>query len=263
MSHTKAHEISGLRLRVARLSGAAAAGRTGPTVGFGVPAIDHALPDIGLRRALHEVAGAAAEVEHGGAAALFVAGALARHAGPVLWVMEWPDLYAPALAAAGLSPQRVIYVEAGRHVLAAMEEGLRAGGLAGVVGEANGRVTLTASRRLQLAAEAYGVPAFLLRRSRSFNDPRLQEPSAAATRWRLASLPSPPPVVHAPDVPGLSRALWRLDLIRCRGGEAASWIVEACDAQGRLRLVSDLLHRPAAEDRRSAGAGGPLRHFGA
>ncbi len=52
-------------------------------------------------------------------------------------------------------------------------------GLAGVVGETSARVTLTASRRLQLAAETSGVPAFLLRRSRTFDDPRLSEPNAA------------------------------------------------------------------------------------
>lgn len=50
-------------------------------------------------------------------------------------------------------------------------------------------------------------------RSRRFDDPRLLEPNAATTRWRVAPLPSPPPVPDAPSVPGLARAVWRLDLI--------------------------------------------------
>jgi protein ImuA len=46
-----------------------------------------------------------------------------------------------------------------------IEEGVRCPGLPGVVGEI-GRLSLTASRRLQLAAEATGVVALVLRRWR-------------------------------------------------------------------------------------------------
>ncbi len=48
-------------------------------------------------------------------------------------------------------------------MLLAMEEGLRHADLAAVVCEMSGRFGLTASRRLQLAAEASGVTAFALR----------------------------------------------------------------------------------------------------
>jgi protein ImuA len=44
-----------------------------------------------------------------------------------------------------------------------MEEGLKCRGLAAVVGEAT-RLSLTASRRLQLAAGESGVTAILIRR---------------------------------------------------------------------------------------------------
>jgi protein ImuA len=210
--------------------------------------------------ALHEAAGAGPDTEHGAAAALFVAGILARHPGPVLWVVEHADLFAPGLAAAGLHPDRVIYAEAGKPdaVLQAMEEGLRQPGLAGVVGEIGGRLTLTASRRLQLAAETAGTIAFALRRSRKHDDPALAEPSAAVTGWRIAALPSPPPLPHAPDTPGLGRQRWLLDLVRCRGGGAKkSWIVEACDATGCLGLVADTGDGSVAPARqRSLGASG-------
>jgi len=243
--------IQTLRARIARMEHGHLRPR-GPALLLN-PSIDAVLPAGGLLPgALHEVAGAGPDTEHGAAAALFVAGILARQRGPVLWVVEHADLFAPGLAAAGLHPDRVIYAEAGKPdaVLQAMEEGLRQPGLAGVVGEVGGRLTLTASRRLQLAAETVGTIAFALRRSRKHDDPALAEPSAAVTSWRVAALPSPPPLPHAPDTPGLGRQRWRLDLVRCRGGSGKkSWIVEACDATGCLSLVADIGDGSAAPAR--------------
>src|SRR3546814_6757865 len=72
--------------------------------------------------------------------------------------MTQSDLFAPALALAGLDPDRVIYVEARDEtsLLSCFEEGLRHGGLGGVIAEA-ARLSMTASRRLQLAAESTGT----------------------------------------------------------------------------------------------------------
>ena len=233
-----------LRARVARIERAQRPGVQAP-VPLGLAPIDTLLPDGGLARgALHEAMGAGPDTEHAAAATLFLAGVLARLTGPVLWVLRQADLFAPGLAAAGLSPARIIFVEAGKEVLPAMEEGLRHGGLAAVVGEVAGKLTLAASRRLQLAAEQTGVLALLLRRSQGFDDPLLREPSAAVTRWRVAALPSQPL-----PAPGLGRARWRFDLLRCRGGEPGSWIVEACDEKGRLHLVSDAADGSAAPAR--------------
>jgi len=216
-----------------------------PALSLGA-AIDAHLPAGGLARgALHEVAGAGAESEHAAAAALFVAGALARLPGPVIWALGRTAAFAPpfppALAAVGLHPDRVIYAQAGRPeaVLMVMEEGLRQPGLAGVVGEVEGGLSLTASRRLQLAAQASGVIGFVIRRSLRHDDPALATPIAALTRWRITPLPSPPPLAHAPDV-GLGPARWRLALWRCRGGMPRDWITEACDADGRLGFPGDL-----------------------
>ena len=99
---------------------------------FGIAEVDSRLPGGGLALgALHEVAGGGNGAIDGAAAALFAAGIAARTKGKVLWCITRPDLFAPALAQAGLAPDRVIYVEAGddRAVLACMEEGLRHGGL--------------------------------------------------------------------------------------------------------------------------------------
>jgi protein ImuA len=195
---------------------------------FGLAPLDAALGG-GLRLgALHEIVGG----EEGEAAAtLFLAGLLARLEGPVLWVARTRDIFAPGLANAGLHPDRVLYVQAPNEkaVLAVLEEGLRHGGLVAVVGETQ-RLGLTASRRLQLAAETTGTLALVLRRRAGSKT----EPNAALTRWRVSALPSAP--LAAPGVAGLGPARWHLALERCRGGEAQSFIVEVCDAKGRLGL---------------------------
>jgi len=104
--------IEELRERIRRLEGAA--GRRRLVLPFGIKAIDRHLPDGGLALgALHEVAGGGHGAINGAAAALFTAGIAARTRGKVLWCITRPDLFAPALAQAGLAPDRVIYVEAG------------------------------------------------------------------------------------------------------------------------------------------------------
>ena len=244
--------IEDLRATVARLERNRDTPQAPPPLPFGLPDLDDALPGGGLARgALHEMAGTGADIQHGAAAALFAAGILARMDGKVLWVLEQGDLFAPGLAAAGLHPDRVIYAEAGRRdTLLVMEDGLRHRGLAGVVAELSGRIGLTASRRLQLAAEKSGVTALLLRRpgpSCRNAEAELAGANAAVTRWRIAAQPSAPPIPGSPEVPGLGRAAWRLDLLRNRGGRTGSWIVEACDASGRLDMVAPLAHRPPAQ----------------
>jgi protein ImuA len=206
------------------------------------------LPGGGLALgAVHEITEQGTDGARASLSALFAAGILARLPGPVIWCLHSRDLFAPALARVGLHPDRVIYCETWKDadVLPAMEEGLRHGGLAGVVGELV-RLPLTPSRRLQLAAEASGVIAFALRRSGSASD----EANACFSRWRVSPSPSGPMVGF-----DMGRAQWRLDLLRCRGAEANTFIVEACDATGRLAVPADLGDRsPAAQEWRLATA---------
>ena len=224
----------------------------GPVLPFGVPEIDEHLPHGGLPRGhLHEAIEGGAASQYAGLATLFVAGTVARMQGPVLWCLRGRDLFAPALARVGLHPDRVIFCETwkDRDVLPAMEEGLKCGGLAGVVGEVS-RLSLNASRRLQLCAGESGVTALVIRRWRNATEQSaMGEPNAAATRWRVAPHPSP-----ASGFEGLPRQHWQLDLLRIRGGEPHSWIVEACDATGHLALPAALADRSAAasEQRRAA-----------
>ncbi len=213
---------------------------------FGVGALDARLPGGGLTfGALHEVAGGADGALHGAAAARFAAGILARADGEVLWCLRQRDLFAPSLAQVGLPPERVIFAEAGDEagVLASMEEGLRWPGLAGVIGEV-AKLSMTASRRLQLAAEKSGQMAIAIRRWRRVADAAdLGQPTAAATRWRVSALPSSPL-----PVPGVGRPRWFLELLRCRAGDAFDIELEACDAKGHLRLPAPLAHRPVGPE---------------
>lgn len=206
--------------------------------------LDSRLPGGGLPLgALHEIAGGAAGVVDATAAALFAAGILARIEGPILWCMTRADLFAPALAQAGLDPDRVIYVEAGDEtaLLACFEEGLRHGGLSGVVAEV-ARLSMTNSRRLQLAAEGSGTIGIALRRWRRMAEAAdFGQPTASATRWRVTHVPSAPL-----PVPGVGRHRWFVELIRCRAGESADFLVEACDAKGHLALPADLADGSAA-----------------
>lgn len=215
-----------------------------PTLPFGVAGLDAALPGGGLALgALHQIHEGGPRGRYAATAVLFAGGILARLNGPVLWCLHSRDLFAPALARVGLHPDRVVYCETWRdtEVLPAMEEGLRHRGLAGVVGELT-RMTLTPSRRLQLAAEGSGVTALVVHRLCA-GEAAEPEPSAARTRWRVAPAPSD----------GMSRRMgrprWRLELQRSRGGAPGAWIVEACDAQGRLAVPASLADRPAAPER--------------
>jgi protein ImuA len=242
--------IESLRAQVWQIEGRHR--RSASVLPFGLIEMDSRLPGGGLvLGALHEIAGGGNGAIDGAAAALFAAGIAARTEGKVLWCVTRPDLFAPALAQAGLKSDRAIYLEGGdeKTVLACFEEGLRHGGLGAAVAEV-AQLTMAASRRLQLAAEGSGTMGLALRRwRRQAEAADFGHPTAAITRWRISALPS-----TALPVPGVGRPRWLVELIRCRAGESADFEVEACDDAGRLALPSDLVHGPrqAKTRRRSA-----------
>lgn len=225
MSHPTAKQalLAELRARLARLDHGDRTDR--PILPLGLAAVDRVLPGGGLARGcLHELCG---ETERA-AAAGFAAALLGRLAadGHALWIGPRGDLYAPGLAAQGLPPERLIVVQARARDarLWALEEALRSPGLTAVLAEVD-RLTLTQSRRLQLAAEAQGVTAFLLRPPSACGAPNAAPgaaPTAAMTRWRITPLAD-----AATD--DASRAWepprWRVELVRCRGGRTGAWAI--------------------------------------
>lgn len=235
--------IEGLRARIRRLEGGMSADTVSGSrlAALGDPRIDAHLPGGGLPRAcLHAISGG------DGAATGFCAGLLARLVGArgtALWCRRDGDLYGPGLAAFGLTPERLIVVRARRpaDVFWAMEEALRSGAPAAVLGEA-ATVEPTAARRLQLAAEAGGVTGLLLTGNGGM-------PLPAASRWRVATVASAENRGFLPTAPR-----WQVELLSCRGGRPAEWTMEWRDGTGSatagatahgFAVVADLCHRPA------------------
>lgn len=212
---------------------------------FHIDALDGRLGG-GLRAgALHEIAPYTASLADDASATLFLAGIAAREArsvrAPVLWVSCRNDLYAPGLAQAGLCSADVIHAQPrdDASLLAVVEDAVRDGTPSAVVAEAS-KVSMVATRRLQLAAAEADLPVLLLRRQRRRAIDPFAEPSAAWTRWRVGSAPSARLVVA-----GVGRARWSLELVRQRNGQPFSIIVEGCDETGRLAVPAVSAHRAA------------------
>ena len=207
---------------------------------------------------LHEAAGGA-DLD-GPAALAFLAALLVRlgragRRGPVA-VCQGPHraggsaarLYGPGWRDLGLDPGELLLVGArrDREMAWAMEECLRSGALAAVLGE-TGRMSFVASRRLALAARESRTPALLLRGD------GLGTASAACSRWRVTTLspdreagcadPFDTPLF---DTGALGRPRWRLELLRCRGGRPATCDVEWNRETGDFGMAAALADRPAA-----------------
>ncbi|MGH6977064.1 MAG: ImuA family protein [Stellaceae bacterium] len=186
-----------------------------------------ALPAL-PRAGLHEIEGDGAA--SGFAAAL--AGLLASGRGRVLWCTplaarrEIGTLYGAGLAACGLDPARLIVASPRqtRDALWTMEEALRGGVFAAVIGEIE-TLPPIAARRLQLAAEAHATAALLLLPSRT------RGVGVGMTRWRATSAPG---------------GGWHIELARCRGGASGTWLVEWNHATHRFDLVAVSGERPGA-----------------
>jgi hypothetical protein len=186
---------------------------------------------------------------------------------PVLWIAPrrkiYETLYAPGLAAFGFDPYDraagLILVRARTmtEILWAMEEGLREPGIGAVVAELPmGSVPdLTASRRLQLAAEAGGTMALLLHdgghlgpnvgagagismssgtySGANSGKTQILPPSACLTRWLVASRAAPSETPESEQiVEGVSGAgppffdetpYWQAGLVRCKGAAPQHW----------------------------------------
>lgn len=143
--------------------------------------------------------------------------------------------------------ERSIFVEAAGAAerVWAIDLALRCAAVAAVI--ADGRaLSMADSRRLQIAAAAGGAPAWLARPARERG-----ELSAARTRWLVAPEPSL-----------TSQQTWRVELLRCKGGQPAPgsarlWAVRRDDATGRIHewaardgdLAPRLADRPPAPAR--------------
>ena len=131
--------------------------------------------------------------------------------------------YPPGLAAFGLDPDRLVVIRAHKReeALWAAEQGLAAPGAVVVcaLGARGKPLDLKATRRLLLFGERHQSRCLLVR--------RLDEASAAWTRWRVAPAQS-----EAPDRE-LGPPSFALDLARSRGGPAGARFTVEWNAHSR------------------------------
>ncbi|MDP9421461.1 MAG: hypothetical protein M3Q19_01285 [Pseudomonadota bacterium] len=189
-------------------------------VPLGEEALDSRLRGGLVQAALHEVyAAAAADAASAAAFALLLAWCGSRTK-PIFWVREAVGArsgarpYGHGLAELGIAPDALFLVDA-PNTIAALRAGAditRCGAVGAVIIEPVGKapaLDLTASRRLALAAGHSGVMTFLLRTGAE------PVPSAAHTRWQVASAQSMPFPANAPGLP-----TFEVTLLRHRGGVA-------------------------------------------
>ena len=230
--------LADLRQQLADLSRGAATQDAG-RVGFGAALLDAQLGGGLERAALHELlADDVADQPTAVAVALGRAGRAAEGR-PMLWVRQDAQGMAvgrphpPGLAELGLDPAQLLLVrtEDAMATLRAGADGARCAALGAVLIEPFGaprQLDLTASRRLSLAAQAAGVFTLLLRGVPA-------TPSAAQTRWLVASRPSRALAANAPGPPAFVLRLLR----HRRGLGEQEWHVEWDCEQRAFRDASE------------------------
>lgn len=150
----------------------------------------------------------------------FLAGLMSKmpENGGIVWITKRKTVFPPGLVTFGLKPDRICFLDLSREkdALWAAEEALRCKPVTAVVAEI-ANIDLTASRRLQLAAEHSGAPCFLMR-----HNPKSLGATASVTRWRIKPLPS-----TAPDgLPGIGFPAFDVELMKVRGGRPGQWQLE-------------------------------------
>ena len=176
-----------------------------------------------------------------GPARVYWALAVARLTGEaVLWLPAGPAWPTPHELAAFLPPDRFILVPGTRHEerLWAMEEALRSGGFGAVVAEIERPLSLTAGRRLQLAAEAGACLALALGGRRDIT-------AATETRWYTDFACS--------DDQSVARWHWRL--VKNKRGPVGRWMIDWRSEAAAPFTATPL---PAADAGASLGAAGDL-----
>ncbi len=168
---------------------------------------------------------------------------LVKNNGACVWINSLQTVFPPAFLAFDIDPDRFIFinVQKEKEILWTIEEALKCGGLAAVVGETP-EISFTASRRFQLAVEESLVTGFIIR-----NHPRNANINACVSRWKISPLESDPKL----NLPGIGFPRWNIDLLKIRNGKPGTWQMEW--ALGKLHPISPLVAAESGEERRKAG----------
>ncbi len=200
-------------------------------------AVDRWMPHGGLPTGcIHEVKGAS--LASALAFSSILSARIAGDQGNIVYIAPERSLYPLGLLPYGMRLDQILLVSARRSqdLSWAVMEALRCSQVSAVMAVLDG-ADLTASRRLQLAAESSGATGFLLGHVTS-------APIAAPiTRWKVSS--------HV-GTPGqrFDEPSWTLDLLYCRGGRPGSWIIE-----WRNQRLNILFNQLAPQTTREALAG--------
>ncbi|WP_229249018.1 ImuA family protein [Dyadobacter sandarakinus] len=196
---------------------------------FGLGPVESAFPNgIFPTGTVHEFI--SQEASDAAATSGFMAGLLGKmmqQGGACLWISMQRTLFPPALKMFGVEPDRIIFIDLTNEqdLLWCVEEALKCDALTAVVGELK-EVSLTASRRLQLAVEQSRVTGLLHR-----YNPRRINTLACAARWRVTSIPSE----LEEGMPGVGFPRWNVELLKVRNGEPGSWQLEW--AAGKFQIL--------------------------
>lgn len=208
---------------------------------FGLSAIGHVFPQgVFPTGVVHEFTGPEGPTSAASGFASFLLGRLMKRGTVSVWISTRRTLFPPALAAYGIEPDRILFLDVAsqRDALWAMEEALRCDQLAAVVGEVRD-LDFTSSRRLQLAVEKSKVTGLIIRPTGS----RLVQ-NACVARWHVTPMASDP----ADGMPGVGHARWQVELLKMRGGKTGKWTME-WNADG-LQVIPANGVQITAEDRR-------------
>lgn len=192
---------------------------------LGLGALESAFPNgVFPKSCVHEFV--CASTEHAAASNCLITGilsALMKDGGICVWIGRARRIFAPALAAFGVEPHRVIFVSLDKDsdTLWVMEEALKCPGLAAVVCELR-EVDFRQSQRFQRAVEHSRVTGFVLRNALT----KLGS-TACAARWQVQPLPS----ADLYGLPGPGFLRWQVDLLKVRNGQPGKWILEWQDGQ--------------------------------
>jgi len=152
--------------------------------------------------------------------------------GAVVWISSSQIIFPPALVSFGIDPSQLIFIHLKKDLLWTIEEALKCEGLVAVVGEI-ASIDLTASRRLQLAAEQSRVTGFLLR-----NNPKQLFTTAFTCRWQIQPLQSE----TSDGLPGIGFPRWQVELLKVRNGKPGSWQLEWVNGKFQLVTTKSSLH---------------------
>ncbi len=179
------------------------------SVGEGV---DSWLPQGGLPAGcIHEVKGT--NLANAVALASILSARVAGEEGKIFFLSPDRSLHALGLLPYGVHLPQLLHLSIRRppDLAWALMETLRCSQVSAVIALVHG-LDLTESRRLQLAAESFGVTAFLV------GDATSAPIASPITRWRIS--PAPRAVEQNWDEPA-----WLLELLYCRSGRPGRWRV--------------------------------------